>query len=193
MDYEELKETEQLLEELNQLNYKKVKPKVERLTDLLADDLERERHKHYRVENKLKSSVDREIVKEMISVQNILNGIQTMNKRAYDEVGHHDKASVDLLHALEFSEDNESLNEFTSNLRDNRRMRREAKDFVELTKPVVHFMSRNKRAMKELNELVDELRDKEAKMSARQYTPRVLTDMNVALNKAKEEIENDTK
>lgn len=193
MNYEEFKEAEQILEELNQFNYKKVKPKVERLTELLAEDLERERHRHYRVENKLKSSVDREIVKELVAVQNFLNGIQTMNKRAYEEVGHHDKATVDLLHALEFSEDNESLDQFISDLRDNRRMRREAKDFVELTKPIVHFMTRNKQAIKELNQVVDEVRDIESKLATRTYTPRVLTDMKLALDKAEEEVENDTK
>lgn len=193
MNYEEYKETEQLLEELNQLNYKKVKPKIERLTELLADDLERERYKHYRKENKLKSSVDREIVKELVSVQNFLNGIQTMNKRAYEEVGYHDKVSIDLLHALEFSEDDESLIEITSDLRDNRRMRREAKDFVELTKPVVHFMTRNKQAIKELNQIVGEVRDIESRLATRTYTPRVLTDMKLALDKAEEEAENDTK
>lgn len=176
------------MEELNQLNYKKVKPKVERLTELLEDNLERERYKHYRVENKLKSSVDREIVKEMVSVQNILNGIQTMNKRAYDEVGHHDKATVDLLHVLELSEDNESLHEFTSDLSDNRRMRREAKDFVELTKPIVNYMIRNKQAMIELNQVVDEVIDVETKLAKRSYTPRILKDMRI-----EEEVENDTK
>lgn len=187
MNYEEFKETEQLLEELNQLNYKKVKPKIERLTELLADDLERERFKHYRKENKLKSSVDREIVKELVSVQNFLNGIQTMNKRAYEEVGYHDKVSVDLLHALEFSEEDESLIEITSDLRDNRRMRREAKDFVELTKPVVHFMTRNKQAIKELNQIVGEVRDIESRLATRTYTPRVLTDMKVGPDKEVEE------
>ena len=189
MSYDEYKEIEELLEELNQFNYMKVKPKIERLTELLADTLERERYKNYRKENNLKSSVDREIVKELVSVQNFLNGIQTMNKRAYEEVGYHDKASVDLLHALEFSEDNESLTEITSDLRDNRRMRRGAKNFVELTKPIVHFMTRNKQAIKELNQVVEEVRDVESRIASRQYTPRVLTDMRLALDKAEEEVE----
>lgn len=189
MSYDEFKEIEELLEELNKLNYKKVKPKVERLTELLADGLERERYNNYRKENNLKSSVNREIVKELLSVQNFLNGIQTMNKRACEEVGYHDKASIDLLHALEFSEDNESLDELTRDLRDNRRMRRGAKNFVELTNPIVHFITRNKQAIKELNQVVEEVRDVESRIASRKYTPRVLTDMKLALDKAKEEEE----
>lgn len=184
MDYESLVEVEQILDELSKYEYSQVKPRVNKLKELLKPGIEAERRRHYRVNNNLKSSVDRDIVQELTQAQNVINGVRTMNKRAYDEVGYHDKATNDLLHALELLDDDSELVEYTKELRDTRKMRREAKDFLDVVNPVVTFVNRNPEAMKDLNKAIDDTRINKEKQANRTYTPRVKTEMEVALEKA---------
>lgn len=187
MPYEDWLEVEELLIELSQYEYKQVKPKVERIRKLFKPFMEGEHRKNYRLENKLKSSVDRDIVNEVRNAQSTLGGIPTMNKRAYDEVGYHDKVTNDLLHALELLEDDEKLTEYTKQLRSTRQMRREAKDFHTVTQPMMSFINRNKKAIKEFNEAVVEMQEQKKKLDNRSYKPRVITELADELETVKEQ------
>lgn len=189
MTEEETLEIENLLNELLQYEYPQTKQRATRLKELLTPGLEAEKRKHYRARNNLKSSVDRDIVKEVATAQAMFNGISTMYRRAYDEVGYHDNATNDLLHALELLEDDEELVDYTRQLRDTRKMRREAKDFQEVVSPMVNFMNRNRKVIKEFNEAVEEMRRAEKKQENRSYTPRVKTEMELAFEKAAQQSE----
>ena len=177
MAYEDWLEVEELLNELSQYEYKQVKPKIERIKELFKPFMEAEHRRNYRLENGLKSSVDRDIVREVSHAKGTLGGISTMNKRAYDEVGYHDKVTNDLLHALELLEGDEQLAEYTKELRSTRQMRREAKDFHALTQPMMSFINRNRQAIKDFNEAVVEMQEQKKKLGNRAYKPRVITEL----------------
>lgn len=184
MEYEEIVEVEKLLEELSTYGYSQIKPRVARIKELLKSDLEGQKRSHYRLENKLKSSVDKDVVKEVSTAQATLSGIKTMYQRAYDEVGYHNNATSDLLHALELLDDDDLLMAHATQLRETRQMRREAKDFQELMNPMVSFINHNGKAIKEFNEAVNEMRKIQEGMAGRRYTTRVKTDIQLAFDKA---------
>lgn len=189
MEKDELLEVEQLLNELSQYEYSQIKPRVARLREVLKPILDAERRKFYRSENNLKSSVDRDIVKEVVAAQGMLNGIRTMYKRAYEEVGFHDNATNDLLHALELLEGDEELVEYTKELRETRIMRREAKDFQEVVNPMVSFINKNAQVIKQFNEAVKEMESAKEIQERRTYKPRVKTEMEIAFEKALAKVE----
>lgn len=184
MIYEEWVEVESLIKELQEYNYNQTKSRVDRIYDLLKPQIEAEKKKNYRDKNGIISNEDRDILKEVVAAQALLKSIKTLNENSFDEVGYHDKATGDLLHALELMSDDDGLLDYTRELRATRRMRREAKDFRDITSPMVDFVNKNGAAIKDFNKAVQEMRNMQKITEKRDYYPRVKTELEVAFEKA---------
>lgn len=177
-------EAEQLLDELSVYNYPAIKPKVKQLQDILKPKLESERRKKIRAELNLKSSVPHDMLKVARHNHQLLAGVQTMHKRARDEVNFYDRSTSDLLHALELFDEDAELLAYTKDLKELRHMRREAKDFVELLAPLVSFASRHKDAIRDLRTAINDMEHIKNRMANRTYNPRERTDLEAAFRRA---------
>lgn len=194
MTLEEWLSLETLLAELQEYNYPQVKSRVENLTKILKPLIEGGKREAYRIENDIEGDADTDILKQVCRAQNLLGRVKPMNDNAYTEVGYHDKVTGDLLHALELLEDDEELVEYTKELRLTRRMRREAKDLMYVSQPLVSFIDNNGKAVKDFNKAVEEMKNFGNTKDHREYKPRAKSEMELAFEKAnKNKRENDNK
>lgn len=82
-------------------------------------------------------------------------------------------ATQDLLHSLELEEHRyHEYARLSSALRDVRRQRRAAKDAVQRLQPLVEWMDKNNKAIKEMERLLGEIRRAEASIENRHYNPK---------------------
>lgn len=93
---------------------------------------------------------------------------------AHEIVGQTDHESQDLLHEVELlSLSKAEASEVLAALRDNRAIRREAKDFMVLAKPLYDFVKKHKHLATELAFVQTEMNKQARIMRDRVYTPRV--------------------
>jgi hypothetical protein len=89
-----------------------------------------------------------------------------------------DEETQDYLHALEFLElPKEKEIEIKDRLKDNRRVRRTRKRFVELMEPFGKYAYENKSFVTGLKGVIDEMSKTAEVMTKREYHPRVATDL----------------
>ena len=92
---------------------------------------------------------------------------------AYEQVGIEDKRSVDLEHAIEFTDDPEKLLDYAKRLHQCRVDRRDYKDIVGQTYIINYWADKNAISINYLRETLGRLRQEEQNQQSRVYSPRV--------------------
>ncbi len=84
-----------------------------------------------------------------------------------------DDATQDILHAVEFGTYNHRKTaSLAKKLREVRRKRRQAKETVEISAPVIEWLQENGNTVKSLERLLGEVRKAERRVQGRVYSPR---------------------
>lgn len=96
----------------------------------------------------------------------------------YQKVSDCDKASQDLLHALEL-DDSAATKSTLKKLVEIRRVRRYAKDMCDLLYPMHDYYQKNKSVINETTNLIGSIRRAQKVFDNRKYTPRILTSMKI--------------
>ena len=91
-----------------------------------------------------------------------------------------DKASQDLLHALELGS-NRDARDNTTHLIEIRRQRRFAKEMAELLAPLADYSIEHKLALNKITQLIGALRTTQERFDRRQYTPRVIKKLSIGM------------
>lgn len=182
MNAEETFEVEELLSELEKYEYPFIKKKVERIKNVMKPIFDNERDKQFKKERNLKYSWNK-CDPSNIAQRTLQNFSQAISfyEEAKCEMESYNKETQDILHALELTEiPDEELNELMVRLKNIRRYRRTAKDFVELMEPFYRYSLNNKHIVKDLGKIHGEVSKEKMKKDNRIYTPRVLTSMEEA-------------
>lgn len=119
---------------------------------------------------------------KLSEVISMFNSCLTDYQNAYTEVNNCDKATQDILHAIELG-DYKDRDKLATRLAHVRRERRKWKDVVDITEPLYTIITSQdkidvKYFLKKLNEVLGETRKRERSKSNRIYLPKVLTDMD---------------
>src|SRR5690606_32205771 len=95
----------------------------------------------------------------------------------------------DILHALELCDlTEEQTNKYGADLASIRKDRRIAKNFAEMTMPIVAFNGKYPNLSKDLRKLASDIQKLESDIKSRKYYPRELTSMEVAFMSIQEKI-----
>ena len=186
MSADEFIEVGELLDDLSKYNLSYVKPKVARIQDLMKPMIDNAHAQVEREELGLSSSIqDLDLLKEVRRTQNLLNGIETRIKNARGEISVYDRTIQDLLHALEFLDaSDEELLEYAKELGKLQKLRRAAKEFIEMGSPLLRAVEKNKDFKLMLNESVEDMVQTDIRIKNRRYTPREKTTLEEAFANA---------
>ncbi len=117
------------------------------------------------------------VEEDLTRLLNVLREVKPSYKYSYDRVGELDMLTVDYLHKLELVDlEYTERNKLATQLRKVRKERRYHKDQVEQLYPLVEFINKNMRQVKELERVLGEIRSIEERQSNRMYTPRCMSE-----------------
>lgn len=112
---------------------------------------------------------------QLTNILKDLKQVKNDYQYSYDKVGEMDLLTQDYLHMLEivpFSED--EMFKIATQLKNTRLERRKHKDNVELLKPLVDCLEKHNRTIKDLEQVLGQMRKIEETQENRIYTPRIL-------------------
>lgn len=186
MDYEKALEAEQLFNELGKYQYPYISEKVTALREYFQPIIDNEKDKQTKKKYKLRYSYGKASPREL--VQNALNAFSqsvALYEEANSNVEYCQRAIQDILHAMELLEaSDKQLIEWARELKELRLIRREAKDFAELSQPLYQFAQKHKSIGKELGQIHGEVNKLYTKMDNRSYKVREKTSLAEAFEQA---------
>lgn len=116
---------------------------------------------------------------------NCLSNASAMYEEAKRDLDTADKASQDLLHAIELLEfEDAEKSKLYEELKEIRRFRRICKQFIELTEPLNHLANKYKNFLTELCIVHNRIKEIQKDLDTRQYYPRIRKDLEEAFNVA---------
>lgn len=110
-------------------------------------------------------------------ITDFLNLIHESSKKyeiAAEKIGNADKATIDLLHSIEFTTSYGERNKLATTLHAVRNDRRYYKDIKEEAEVIVEYFQGNKKAINQLKEMLGQLRKVEKYHENRSYIPRYI-------------------
>lgn len=190
MDKSVIFEMEKLIEDLDGYQHMYTKKKTARLKELFHPIADNERKKEFRQQRNLKWSWSKFDPRQKIQqATDCLSGIINHYEEAKAEIDTYQKETQDILHAIELTElTDEELTDYMKRLREIRKYRRIAKNFVEVAEPLYHVALANKNVVKELGKASGEIQRIVTTIESRTYRPRVITSLEEAFTKAKSEV-----
>lgn len=127
------------------------------------------------------------IMREMTSAMNVFCRYPKEHNVALEDIKALDGARQDLLHTAEYSEElgltNDDKLENWNKLEAISKERRDAKNFVEATKPIKMLIAKYPNIQKDMKSAMSQVRDVEGKQESRCYTPKTLNSMEEAFHK----------
>lgn len=122
-----------------------------------------------------------EVSEAITAFLNYIEQAKAEYRAAHEAVGMEDKRLQDLLHELEFSENENEKRRAGTRLQQSRRERRKQKDRVKRLELLVRFCNEpeNKKTLNKMRQMLGEQRKEEKYLnSERIYKPRIEVDMN---------------
>lgn len=111
------------------------------------------------------------------------------HKTATEEVRRRNLETTDIMHAIELTDPtDEQLLEFGRELKEITKYRRIAKNFIELSEPIIGFIEKHPAAFEDLKKVQSEIQKTENVIKNRTYTPREKTSMEVAFESLNEKM-----
>jgi hypothetical protein len=187
MTDEEMVELELLLTDLKRYKHPYIKNKVKRLDEIFQPMLDKYKKRIEKNEkNKRYAFNDFNPVVKCQQVQSVLKQLPGYYQDASLAASRSEGEMQDILHKLELEEltDDEIL-QAGKRLKEVRKTRRLANDFVSLAEPLKKFLDGHPQFIKKFSQLTGDVMAKERKLSNRIYTPRVPTAIEKAFEKAK--------
>ena len=112
---------------------------------------------------------------QLTNILKDLKQVKNDYQYSYDKVGEMDLLTQDYLHMLEIVPlSGNERSKIATQLKNTRLERRKHKDNVELLKPLVDCLEKYDRVIKDLEQVLGQMRQIEEKQKNRIYTPRVL-------------------
>lgn len=126
--------------------------------------------------------------KEISKVINAAFQSISLLEEAKEDLMTYDKATQDILHALELADLTEEEEiRLTRELKEIRTHRRLCKNFIELVTPLSSFSQKNKSFFDSFRKLASETQKIKGNLEKRRYTPRVKHELAVYFSKPEEE------
>lgn len=112
---------------------------------------------------------------QLTNILKDLKQVKNDYQYSYDKVGEMDLLTQDYLHMLEIVPlSGNERSKIATQLKNTRLERRKHKDNVELLKPLVNCLDKHSRTIKDLEQVLGQMRQIEEKQKNRIYTPRIL-------------------
>lgn len=112
---------------------------------------------------------------QLTNILKDLKQVKNDYQYSYDKVGEMDLLTQDYLHMLEIVPlSGNERSKIATQLKNTRLERRKHKDNVELLKPLVDCLEKHNRTIKDLEQVLGQMRKIEEKQKNRIYTPRIL-------------------
>lgn len=104
---------------------------------------------------------------------NYIREVEQRNRMASEVEKEANDATQDILHAVEFETyDKKKPAKLVKSLHSVRQKRREAKETIEITQPIVQWVNENRATIKGLERLLGDVRKAERRTQNRSYAPR---------------------
>ncbi len=189
MDIELALKAEKALQNLSKSKRKSIQEDINTLKAALVPIIENEKKKNFKDKRKIKWSWNKfEPEVKILRATEIL-AILTMHEEAKKEVDYYERETQDILHAIELGVVTpEAEAELTKDLKEVRRYRRIAKDFIMVTQPLYEYVKAYQGTLKKIGQVHSETKKLIESLPKRTYTPREKTSLQEAFQKANQQV-----